>query len=152
MEKRTGRLTTRGRVVGRSAGWVAVISAISFGAGVAIANADSRVEAGRALYQQYCGSCHGLAADGNGEIASTLTPRPSDLRQIAASRDGVFPDAELQRVIDGRDPVVGHGKREMPVWGRRFGEAREPGVEKESAIRGDTQLLVAYLKSIQLAK
>jgi mono/diheme cytochrome c family protein len=130
-------------------GFAAAI-AFSLGAGVASAEADPRVEAGGALYQQYCSACHGINADGQGLLAPVLDPKPGDLTRIAARHDGVFPDAEISRFIDGRDPVVGHGSREMPVWGRRFGEGLYPGPVKEYKIQGDITMLIVYLKSLQV--
>jgi mono/diheme cytochrome c family protein len=110
---------------------------------------DPRAASGEALYHQYCGACHGVLADGRGAVASILTPPPSDLTRIAARRDGVFPEAEVIRKIDGRDPVVAHGTREMPVWGQRFGEGAGPSSTTQTRRRGPEILITRYLASIQ---
>jgi len=137
--------TLRGLAVG-----VASLAAVSLGAGAASAEDATRVEAGKVLYQQYCGACHGSEADGKGSLAANLDPKPTDLRMLAAHHKGVFPDAEISRVVDGRDPVVGHGTRDMPVWGRKLGAPLNPGPGKETMIQGDISLIIAYLKSIQM--
>ena len=111
---------------------------------------DARVVRGEALYHQHCGACHGVEADGNGALATVLDPRPPDLRMIAARRDGVFPEVEIQRIIDGRDPRAAHGAREMPVWGRRFHEGHAGDPAGDVSARGAIQLIVAFLKSVQL--
>jgi len=35
------------------------------------------VEAGKAVYQTYCTSCHGQTGDGDGPVAQTLNPKPA---------------------------------------------------------------------------
>ena len=114
------------------------------------ASAETVEGQGEALYHRHCGACHGAQADGRGAVASMLDPAPPDLRQIALRRDGVFPDAEIIRVIDGRQAIAAHGVREMPVWGKRFGEGVPELPGSEGVIRGQLLAIVAYLKSIQI--
>jgi mono/diheme cytochrome c family protein len=109
-----------------------------------------RLAAGRADYEQYCMACHGLAADGNGPIAPYMTPPPTDLRTIAARHGGVFPHAQLQAWIDGRDPIASHGTRDMPIWGKAFREESELDQLSETRVQGRIVLLVQYLESIQV--
>lgn len=104
---------------------------------------------GKDLFLRYCASCHGADARGDGPVAPTLKDKPADLTQIAAARKGVFPTAEIVRIIDGREVAVAHGTREMPVWGKRFGEAVPPGPNAEAVRRGTAQLIADYLASIQ---
>ena len=111
---------------------------------------ELRVAAGRADYEAYCMACHGIEADGNGPIAPYMTPRPSDLRRIAARHGGVFPHAKIVAWIDGRDPIASHGTREMPVWGKSFREETELDQLSETRVKGRIVLLVEYLESIQV--
>jgi mono/diheme cytochrome c family protein len=111
---------------------------------------ELRIAAGRADYETYCMACHGIEADGNGPIAPYMTPRPTDLRRIAARRGGVFPHAKMQAWIDGRDPIASHGTREMPIWGAAFREETELDQLSETRVRGRIVLLVQYLESIQV--
>ena len=111
---------------------------------------EQRVAEGRALFESTCASCHGLAADGSGPVAPYLDPKPPDLRRIAARRGGVFPQIEIEQIVDGRDPVASHGTRQMPVWGASFREETELNDLTESRVRERVVLLVNYLESIQI--
>jgi len=99
---------------------------------------------GQVLYAQYCRSCHGDEAKGDGPAASALKVRPTDLTQIAKKYQG-FPIDKVMDWIDGEKYAVGHGSREMPVWGKRF--RRSPGGEKGA--QSEIVLLTRYLESIQ---
>ncbi len=106
---------------------------------------------GEALYHQYCGACHGTGARGDGPVAEVLDPKPADLTRIAARRDGVFPAASIGRIIDGRDPIVAHGTRAMPIWGNELKADLPPAMGAETRARGTILLIVEYLRSIQVA-
>lgn len=106
-------------------------------------------DAGRDVYWGKCSICHGVSGTGNGFLGVLLRDPPADLTTIAKRRDGSFPTLEIAEKIDGRREVKAHGDRTMPVWGRRFGERFAGGLGKETAIRGEIQLLVEYLRSIQ---
>ena len=70
---------------------------------------------GNALYQAYCATCHGPDARGTG-------PAP-DLTRIAQRRGGVYPDALVERIISGEEPLsASHGANDMPVWGPTFSQ------------------------------
>ena len=69
-----------------------------------------------------------------------------DLTQIAKRNKGVFPLQTVERKIDGTGSEgVGHGTREMPVWGDYFGQT---GPNRE---RGRIRIhdVTKYLQSIQ---
>jgi len=109
----------------------------------------ARPGSGQDLYGMYCASCHGLGAQGDGPVAAGLEDAPPDLTRIAARRGGTFPENEILRVVLGTDPLVAHGTRDMPVWGRRFSAGQPPGPATASQSRGRAMLIVNYLKSIQ---
>ena len=75
---------------------------------------------GAELFARYCASCHGPGARGDGPVASSLRKYVPDLTRITARSGGRFPAQEVRDMIDGRSPVLSHGPREMPVWGREF--------------------------------
>lgn len=114
--------------------------------------ASSRtVELGRERFIQYCASCHGVSATGDGRLSEILQKRPADLTKIAARRDGKFPVEEIEQFIDGRRWVAAHGEREMPVWGTRLAQ-EAPGrslADREPYVKNRLRLIVAYLRSIQ---
>jgi mono/diheme cytochrome c family protein len=107
-------------------------------------------QSGAALFADNCPACHGAAAAGDGPAAASLDPKPADLRRIAARRGGVFPEVEILRVVDGRDPIAAHGSRDMPIWGDRFDLGQLGGLATEGRRRGQIQLLIEYLKTLQL--
>jgi hypothetical protein len=86
---------------------------------------------------------------GRGPAAGALKTRPANLTGLAKRRGGAFPDGEIARFIDGRFEVTAHGSREMPIWGRRFGERIPEAGISEEIVRGRILVLVEYLKSIQ---
>lgn len=130
-------------------GVVAALLASALVAGAAFAEDDPYAAAGEDLYHQHCGACHGMTGEGNGPVSTMLDPKPADLTKIAEQNGGVFPEAKILRVIDGRDPVVAHGTRDMPIWGRRFSQGPPPGPGTGAMARGQVLLLLQYLKSIQ---
>lgn len=107
-----------------------------------------RLERGRALYTESCMSCHGAGGAGDGPAAGATRVPTSDLTRIAERRGGVFPDAEVAEIIDGRRHLRAHGPRGMPIWGRAFGPAVSGGPDGAEA-RDRVRVLVEYLKSIQ---
>jgi mono/diheme cytochrome c family protein len=115
-----------------------------------VSSAQGLSAAGKARFERYCSSCHGLNAKGDGPVANLLTKRPADLTQLAKANGGKFPGIKVMREIDGRDTVRAHGTSDMPVWGQSF-KAANPATANvgESATRGTVQEIVAYLQSIQ---
>lgn len=112
---------------------------------------EDEFAAGRAEYLAACAACHGEAGDGNGEIATMFTMPVPDLRKIAARNDGVFPFAEVFRIIDGRTVIKAHGDP-MPLFGARY--KREIGdtaglFGSEALARARVLELALYLQSIQ---
>lgn len=125
---------------------------VLFSSGVAYAGPTSPiVERGKALYGQYCGSCHGPGGTGDGVVAESLKVKPADLTQIAARRDGAYNDKEIAEIIDGRLLTKVHGGREMPVWGDYLGEGPGRANSQNKDLRTIHRIaaLNAYLKSIQ---
>ena len=102
---------------------------------------------GSGLYVNYCASCHGPKAKGDGEMAASLKIKPADLTAIAKRNGGKFPADIVFRTIDGRNPVMGHGGQDMPVWGNAF--LRADGGATAEVTRARIEALVNYLQSIQ---
>jgi mono/diheme cytochrome c family protein len=71
------------------------------------------VSAGRALYRQYCSTCHGPQGKGDGPAATAMNPRPRD------HTDGRYmhalSDAHLTRVIAEGGAAVQRSPL-MPSW------------------------------------
>jgi mono/diheme cytochrome c family protein len=78
---------------------------------------------GRTLFFAYCTACHGQRAEGDGPMASILKTPVPDLTKIAKRNGGTFPLQRVENVIAGTESTgLGHGTREMPVWGPLFSE------------------------------
>jgi mono/diheme cytochrome c family protein len=105
---------------------------------------------GEKLFLRHCAVCHGVGGRGDGPAASALAKPPADLTGIAARRGGSFPAADLASIIDGRFELSAHGTREMPIWGSRLGEPIAEGTSGEEVARGRIDLLVEYLKTLQV--
>jgi mono/diheme cytochrome c family protein len=112
-----------------------------------VASAGSKqIQRGRALYLQYCVSCHGPSAQGDGPVARALSTPPANLRRLAERFGNPLPEDQVARYIDGRAEVKAHGPRDMPVWGARFYYKSGTNERRAQEWIGD---LVAFLQSIQ---
>jgi mono/diheme cytochrome c family protein len=113
------------------------------------AAADYSGYGGADLYRRFCASCHGRTLGGDGPVAADLAVAVPDLTRIAARHGGTYPDNWVYRVIDGREGLVSHGPRDMPVWGvelwREQGADITAGLKTRDVIAG----LVDYLKTLQ---
>jgi mono/diheme cytochrome c family protein len=104
------------------------------------------VPAGSGLYSNYCAVCHGNDAKGTGPLAESLKRRPANLTMIARNNKGVYDRDLVRRIIDGRNPVKGHGGGDMPVWGDAFERSADAG---PTAVQDRLDSLVAYLATLQ---
>ena len=102
---------------------------------------------GAYTFRTYCATCHGLDGKGGGPLADSLRFHPPDLTLIAKRHGGEFPTDKVIRIVDGRNPVKGHGGPDMPVWGDAFRSA-ETGYD-EAAVRARIRSVVDHLKTIQ---
>jgi mono/diheme cytochrome c family protein len=73
-------------------------------------------DAGAAIFQTHCATCHGSQAMGDGPLGGMLTIPPPDLTGLSARNDGVFPLARVLERIDGTTEVMAHGGP-MPLFG-----------------------------------
>lgn len=78
-----------------------IIFAVSAAGALLAACAPERQVSGRALYLDYCASCHGTEGRGDGPAAAGLGKTPADLAALSARNDGVFPSVHVMSVIDG---------------------------------------------------
>jgi mono/diheme cytochrome c family protein len=70
---------------------------------------EAAIFRGGLVYSNYCVTCHGINADGNGRAARLYTPRPSSLRMTDKNNDYI----ELI-VRKGGEPLARSPK--MPPW------------------------------------
>ncbi|SDL28408.1 c-type cytochrome [Aliiruegeria lutimaris] len=76
-------------------------------------------QAGKALFQRYCATCHGGTGGGDGPTARIISVAPTKLTELSAANGGLFPFSRVIRRIDGREIVVAHGSP-MPIYGAFF--------------------------------
>ena len=101
---------------------------------------------GKQTYKQYCASCHGADARGNGPAAFVLKTPPPDLTTLAKRHDGKFPYEYVYDVLRFGTRIVAHGSSDMPIWGPIFGSMDN---YDEAAVRKRIKDLSDYLASLQ---
>jgi mono/diheme cytochrome c family protein len=122
-----------------------------------LAYAQMPEDIGKREYVLSCAVCHGDSGRGDGPLVEFLKKPPTDLTKIQKNNKGVFPFARVYGVIDGRLPVLVHGPREMPIWGREYRQdaadlTRGFGINPEDAesyVRGRIIALIGYIYTLQ---
>ena len=138
--------------------WVILVTTIITSS---MAASAQNMDVGKAEYQSGCASCHGINGKGDGPVGKDLKTRPADLTVLAKKNNGVFPVNAVYQIIDGREPVAGHGTREMPIWGWRFVPAEHfnlkpaddyiylPPASPEPVVHSRILAVIDYLNRIQ---
>lgn len=101
---------------------------------------------GKQTYTQYCASCHGVDARGEGPAAFVLKTPPPDLTTLAKRHGGKFPQEYVFDVLRFGTRIVSHGSSDMPIWGPIFGSMEN---YDEVAVRKRIKDLCDYLTSLQ---
>ena len=101
---------------------------------------------GKQTYMQYCASCHGIDARGDGPAAFVLKTPPADLTTLAKRHGGKFPYEYVFDVLRFGTRIVSHGSSDMPIWGPIFGSMDD---YDEVAVRKRIKDLSDYLASLQ---
>ena len=140
--------------------WCVILIAASAVIGtIDVLHAQPEENPGRNEFLRSCASCHGVSGKGDGPVAKSLSPPPSDLTRLSEANNGVFPVSRVHEVIDGRIERAIHGTRDMPVWGDRYMQemtSRESRdfVSKEwneAIVRRRILALVEYISTLQRA-
>lgn len=127
-------------------------------AGAAERKAKATIDYGKREYQNSCVLCHGTDGKGNGSLVELLKKKPTDLTTLSKMNGGVFPFDRIYAVIDGREMVKGHGDRDMPAWGERYGSDqikaaeyyRDVPYDMEMYARSRILALLDYLNRMQI--
>ncbi len=104
---------------------------------------------GQETFMRYCAACHGESGTGNGPVAPGLPIVVPDLTTLKARKGSTFPDDLLRKIIDGREIVVVHGTRYMPVWGYEFWVEEGADDAAQERVNIIVENLVDYIRSIQ---
>ena len=102
---------------------------------------------GAYAFRTHCASCHGADGKGEGPLADSLRFHPADLTLIAKRHGGSFPTETVVRIVDGRQPLKGHGAPDMPIWGDAFKNA-DTGYD-DKRVKEKIHSIVEYLKTLQ---
>ncbi|HTE40748.1 MAG TPA: c-type cytochrome [Steroidobacteraceae bacterium] len=111
--------------------------------------AETPAYSGLKLYQQFCSSCHGSEAHGDGPVAPAMTGKVPDLTQIAVRNYGKFPSQLVRETIDGRRLRPAHGSADMPVWGWEFSDIAGDDGARRKRVDDLITVLVEYVRAIQ---
>lgn len=98
-------------------------------------------------FKIFCATCHGAGGKGDGLLATSLSKAPADLTQLAKANDGKFPFDQTVKIVDGREPVKGHGGKDMPAWGDALRQSQ--GSQTPEAVKARIEAIVRYLERIQ---
>jgi mono/diheme cytochrome c family protein len=91
---------------------------------------------GKQTYMQYCASCHGIDARGEGPAAFVLKTPPPDLTTLAKRHDGKFPFQYVSDVLRFGTRILSHGSSDMPIWGPSLAPwTTTTNLPRESALR-----------------
>ena len=105
------------RTARQAFGFGVMLLALGFGDPARAVNGTVESNAGRAIFEQHCVSCHGWQGRGDGPEAPYLSPRPASLISAATS---VKSDKELLTVIANGKP-----RTSMPAWRDRLTDAQQ---------------------------
>jgi mono/diheme cytochrome c family protein len=105
---------------------------------------------GQETYMRFCAACHGQGGTGDGPVAAGLPITVPDLTHLKMRNGDAFREELLRKIIDGREVVIVHGTRYMPVWGYEFWveEGADDAAKERVEIIVDN--LIEYLRSIQM--
>jgi mono/diheme cytochrome c family protein len=145
----TTLFTPRERPVSRR-GWLRTLGIIGVAASALFgvsAQAQTSPYSAESDYRDYCSSCHGSRAKGDGAIAKSLLRRPSDLTTLRRRNNGRFPAEKVFKAVDGRRTFV-HSDSDMPAWAEVFSTAAESRGAENAVARIDA--LVSYLQTLQV--
>lgn len=124
------------------AGWIAALGLLALGTSSHAADTtpqgallpkdsvDASVFRGGLVFANYCVTCHGINADGNGRAARLYNPKPANLR-MSDKNDGYF------RLIISKGGAALSRSEFMPAW--------EAELTQEQVAD-----LVSYLRSINV--
>lgn len=109
---------------------------------------------GRALFVEYCATCHGEDAKGDGPMARAMEVPPKNLTLISLRHGDTFPRAKVLSTIDGyaRSDLDGPG---MPEFGELLRGDLVPLDTGDGTMTPTPRKMVAlleYLESIQATR
>jgi mono/diheme cytochrome c family protein len=110
---------------------------------------QSDPNSGKQMYTDYCASCHGTDAKGNGPAAGAMKTAPANLTLLAKNNGGKYPAAHVSAILSFGDEKSAHGSKNMPVWGPLFQSLDWTSSTKEVEAKQRINKLNSYLETLQ---
>jgi len=108
---------------------------------------------GRAIYRDFCVSCHGESGKGDGPAVAGLDAPPPDLTTLSARNNGMFPRNYVISTIDGYTRRASGGELVMPEFGTFLQAGQLVLLDTGDGIRTPTPerlvALAAYIETLQ---
>ena len=103
-------------------------------------------DSGKAMYDAYCASCHGIDGKGHGPAAPAMAMPVTDLTMLAKSHGGKYPAFSVAETLRLTKPLTAHGSNQMPVWGPIFSRVSQ---QDQAVIQQRIHNLNMYIESLQ---
>jgi mono/diheme cytochrome c family protein len=103
-------------------------------------------DSGKAMYDAYCASCHGIDGKGNGPAAAAMKSAVPDLTMLAKSHGGTYPAFSVAETLRLTRSLAAHGSTDMPVWGPIFSHLSQ---QSDAVIQQRIHNIVIYIESLQ---
>lgn len=97
---------------------IPALVAVTVAAALVACAPETTASSGAADYAEFCVACHGASGKGDGPAAAGMTPRPTDLTQLARQNGGQFPRLRVMARIDGY--TMGKTDSPMPAFGQEL--------------------------------
>ena len=114
---------------------------------------DDELKAGQEIFEGHCAVCHGIAGNGDGDIAELFKVKPKALSQLSKENGGEFPFERIYQTLKATKDVKGHGRTAMPVWGDYFRVEvlDDPSVDEDEsfAALGKMLSVIYYIETLQ---
>jgi mono/diheme cytochrome c family protein len=104
---------------------------------------------GKAMYLQYCSSCHGQDGRGSGDVSAFLKVKVPDLTLLKKNNKGIYPLDQIILAIDGRRKLRSHGDPKMPVWGESFIRETKDPKTAEVTVGLKQKAIAEYVATLQ---
>jgi mono/diheme cytochrome c family protein len=104
-------------------------------------------DSGKAMFDAYCGSCHGVDGKGHGPAAPAMKSAVPDLTQLSKSHGGTYPAFSVTETLRLTRPLSAHGSNDMPVWGPVFSHLSR---QDNAVIQQRIHNLNMYIESLQV--
>jgi mono/diheme cytochrome c family protein len=145
------RVTRKGKVVSHVVLYAILLSLICVTATRSAPTVDETLPlgykpSGAVMYKQYCATCHGAAAKGDGPLGSFLKVPPPDLTKLAQRHAGQFPYDYVSEILEFGPGPTAHGSSDMPTWGPIFQYFDK---QNQRAVQQRIKKLCEYLASLQ---